>query len=86
MAKKTFYEVLQSGEYTKQEIAKLAFRMDFKGPKYNVILGNEYFNLMDSIENVDFILKSFTPVEQEIKDINVKKNLIKRLFYNHKTI
>jgi hypothetical protein len=86
MAKKTFYEILQDKEYTKEAIEKLAFRMDFKGPQYNIIFGDKYSNLMDSIENGDFILKSFTPVEQEIKDANVKKNLLNRLFYNHKNI
>jgi hypothetical protein len=41
---------------------------------------------MDAVKNGDFILKSFTPVEQEIKNVEVKKNLLNRLFYNHKTI
>jgi len=60
--------------------------MDFRGPQYNVIFGNKYKNLMDAVKNGDFILKSFTPVEQEIKNVEVKKNLLNRLFYNHKTI
>jgi len=84
MIKRTFYEVLNSNEYSYEKFQKLSFRMDSEGPQYKVVFGKKYSDPGESIEKGDFILKMFIPVNKEITDENVRKSILKKLFYNPK--
>jgi hypothetical protein len=86
MVKELLLDVAKSGKYTKKEFSRLPFIKDFTGPKYNVIPRDEYESLIDSIKNNSFDLKMFTPMNKEITDIDMKKNLLGKLFYHHKYI
>jgi hypothetical protein len=81
MAKKTFFQILQSGEYDNNDIKKLPFRMNGVGPLYEVTLLKVNSDPMDTINNNDYKLKTN---DKEIIDTAVKKSILARLVYNHK--
>jgi hypothetical protein len=83
MSKKSFYEILLSGEYTPNALRKLPFRMDSTGPLYEVILLSKNKNYIDTINKNNFKLKVGNI---EITDKKVKLSVLLKLVYNHKTI
>jgi hypothetical protein len=85
MAKKTFYEILNSNEYSLASLQKLSFKMDATGPRCQVVFGKKYSDPRDSIENNDFTLKLMSiPADKEITEDKSKKSILARLIYNHK--
>jgi hypothetical protein len=86
MTKKSFYEILNSNEYSIEALQSLAFRMDINGPQYHVVFGKKYPNPKDSIENDDFKLKMFTPITQEITNTELKKTFLERFINHHKDL
>jgi hypothetical protein len=85
MVKEKILDVAKSGEYTKKEFSRLPFIKDFTGPKYNVILGDKYPSLVDSITKEDYKVNMFTTMNKEITDPKTKKSLLEGLFYYHKS-
>ena len=86
MTKESFYDILKNGNFTREQFSRLTFQKDFTGPKFNIIPGENYEKISDAIANGDYKLNIFSPINKEITDPSVKKNLLEQLFYNPKRI
>jgi hypothetical protein len=81
MAKIYFNDVLKSIKYnTFNSIEKLYFRMDQNGPQYNVLFLNKNSIPSKCIDNDEFILRMVLPVNKDIINNKVKKDMLGKLF------
>jgi len=85
MVNKSFYDLVNNN-HTKNSLQKLCFKMDTNGPQYNITFGTNYSNPRESIENNDYTLEMRTPINKQITDENVKKNILLRLVHHEKCL
>ncbi|MCX6750797.1 MAG: hypothetical protein NTZ83_05040 [Candidatus Pacearchaeota archaeon] len=82
MAKETFYQALESGNYTKESFEKLCFTREQSGPRYQVVFTNPEAGMKESINEGHYNLRTITPSLSVITDEKAKKSILSRLYHN----
>ena len=86
MAIEKFYDALNSDNYDKEELGRLVFMLEANGPRYEVILGEKYSTAKESIENDDYRVRMFFPINKNITNLQRRKEMLEHFFHNGRKI